>query len=80
MHALANLNVENSKHAIGPPIQQYDVAANHHVRGVGWWRRQSPLQFLWAGLDAFLQAGRQRATFHELLLESGGQLIFLRQP
>jgi len=76
---LANLKVEDGEHEVGPAIQQHDVAANHYVRAVGWWRRQPPIQFHWDRLDALLQAGRQRAAFGELLFQSRGQSVLLGQ-
>ena len=77
---LANLKVEDGEHEIGSAIQKHNVPANYDVRAVRWRRRQLPFQFHWDRLDALLQAGRQRAPFGELLLQSGGSRSFFASP
>jgi hypothetical protein len=61
-------------------VQQNDVSSDYDVCAVRRRRRQTPHQFLGTGLDAFLEACRKRAAPHELLFQTGRQLIFLGQP
>lgn len=60
--------MQDVQHDIRFAIQQHDVSCYQHVRAVRRWRRQDPHQFRRTGLDALLQARRQRAVASQLFL------------
>jgi hypothetical protein len=68
--------MENVHYDICFVVQQDNVATDENIITIGWWRRQAPFQFFWAGLDAFLEPWRQRSPTHKLLFQSRGQLVF----
>jgi hypothetical protein len=63
----------------GSAVEQNDVASDYDVLALRRWRRQAPLEVLRATHNLFLQSGGQRATHHQLALESGRQAIALGQ-
>jgi hypothetical protein len=58
--------VEDVHNDVGSAIQQNDVSTDQHVRAIGWRRRQAPLEFFRAGLEALLEPRRQSAAPREL--------------
>jgi len=61
-------------------VEKHDVAADEHVRAVrrGW--RQTPFQFLGAGVHTLLQTRGKRAAYDQLLFQTGRKLVPLGEP
>jgi hypothetical protein len=60
-----------------PGVEQNQAATDYDVAAIGWWRRQSALQFRRTRLILLSQTGRKRAVDHQLSFQAGRQAVAL---
>jgi hypothetical protein len=74
---LTDFKMEDVHNYVGSAIQQNNVSADEHVRAIGRWWRQLPLEVFGTGLESFPKTWRERTAPHKLFFQSGRQLVSL---